>query len=42
MCFVDGVYDVLKMFFSCGFAFVLGELGDGVREVKEGGGCVVI
>ena len=40
--FVNGVYDVLEMFFPCGFAFVYGELGDGVWEVEEWGRWVVV
>ena len=42
VCFVEGIYDVLKISFPCCFAFVLGKLGDGVGEVEEGSGWVVV
>ena len=40
--FVNGVNEVLKVFFPCGFAFVYGELGDGLWEVEEWGRWVVV
>ena len=40
--FVQRFDDVLEVFFPCCFAFVLGEVGDGVGKCEEGGGWFVV
>ena len=40
--FVQRFNDVLEVFFPCGFAFVLGEVSDGVGKSEKGGRWFVV